>query len=228
MTEENVAVEINQEETTPVGITSEVAITELYKAFRHLNERYYEGKLPEPFIVILETARKNAYGWFTPDKIWKDANGEIEMHEIAMSAEYMNRGTYLDIIQTLHHEMVHLYCHVNDIKDTRKKGKYHNEKFKEACLEKGFKFDMEEPDDKLGWYKPLLTDEAIETIRSFGLNEDAFKIARAIRAKKPRKANKSKYECPNCEIKLRGKSGLAVSCTECEMEMIEFPVVPKQ
>jgi hypothetical protein len=202
-------------------VTADVTVAELYKAFHKLNETYYDNSLPLPFIVILETGKKNAYGWFTPSKVWKDTSGEVEMHEIALSAEHMTRGTYLDIIETLHHEMIHLYCHTNDIKDTKKKGKYHNEAFKRESEARHLKVNQE-ADPKFGYAFTELTDELITKVESFGLDPEAFKLARAIRQKKKRKPNRSKYVCTSCEYTLRGKPNLRVTCGECGEELLEL------
>lgn len=200
-------------------VTTDKTIAELYKAFNKLNEAYYNNELPYPYIVILETLKKNAYGWFTPNKIWKNNDETIEMHEIAMSAEFMSRGFY-EVIQTLHHEMIHLYCHIHKIKDVDN-GKYHNMRFKLECLDRGFCFDGK-PNDKLGWCSPKLTDKTKEVISGFGLDEKAFSLARSVAPKKKSKSSPvAKYKCYNCNIILRGKSGITVICGECEEELTE-------
>lgn len=202
-------------------INSESAISEMYKAFNKLNETFYNNELPEVMIVIFETARKNAYGWFTPSKVWTDKEKTTEMHEIAMSAEYMNRD-WITVMQTLHHEMIHLYCHINNIKDTSRNGRYHNKKFKEACEAHGLKFDIVEPDKKIGWSQTVLTEESKRIIaEDFGLNPESFKMARAIPQKSATPRNRSKYTCENCEYSLRGKGGLNITCSDCESELIE-------
>lgn len=202
-------------ENTMVKVNTETAIAELYKAYNKLNERFYNNELPEVMIVIFETAKANAYGWFTPSKVWTDKEGTTEMHEIAMSAEYMNRS-WIDVMQTLHHEMIHLYNHINGVKDTSRNNRYHNGKFKAACLAHGFEYQITEPDAKIGWSQAVLTKETQEIIANeFGLNPDAFKLARAIAQKAPTKRNRSKYQCIECDYSLRGKSGLSITCNEC-------------
>lgn len=202
-------------------INSKMAIEELHKAFDLLNKEFYEGKLPEPYIVIHQTANKNALGWFTPHKVWTDKEGEIEKHEIAISAEYLN-NCFFKVIETLHHEMIHLYCHTNGIKDTSRQGRYHNKKFKEECLKRGFYYKDETPDKTHGWTFASITDKTKEVIESWNLNTDAFKLARAM----PKKVNKPKkksptvsYECPECDAKVRGKRELNIMCGDCEKKM---------
>lgn len=207
--------------TTSTKVNTETAIRELYKAYNKLNERFYNNELPEVMIVIFETAKQNAYGWFTPSKVWKDVDGTTEMHEIAMSAEYMNRD-WIQVMQTLHHEMIHLYCHINNIKDTSRNGRYHNGKFKEQCEKHGFEYKITSPDKSIGWSRAELTEETQRIIaEEFELNPEAFKLARAIAPKRERRKNRSKYECLNCEYSLRGKSGLNINCGDCEEALHE-------
>lgn len=200
-------------------ITTDITISELYKAFSKLNEIFYDNSLPFPFIVIVETLKKNAYGWFTPNKVWTNENGTIQMHEIALSAEFMNRG-FLEVIQTLHHEMIHLYCHTKKIKDTKANGKYHTTSFKVECIRRGFYFEDSKPDDKLGWSFAKLTNETKEKIKSFNLNEEAFSIARAIRVSK-KNNSQIKYGCA-CGHSFRGKKGLNLMCCDCEENLVEI------
>lgn len=207
--------------TTMTKVNTETAIAELYKAFNKLNARFYNNELPEVMIVIFETAKKNAYGWFTPDKVWTDKESTTEMHEIAMSAEFMNRD-WIEVMQTLHHEMIHLYCHIKGIKDTSRNGRYHNKNFKAECEAHGFEFKIQEPDKRIGWSQAELTEESQKIIaEEFGINPDAFKLARAITTKEKKVRNRSKYECLCCEYSLRGKSGLNIVCGDCEEPLIE-------
>lgn len=199
-------------------ITTDMTITELYKAFDRFNELYFDNSLPKPYIVILETKRQKAYGWFTPSKIWMSKYDSIEpLHEIAMSAEYMSRGFY-NVVQTLLHELVHLYCHTVGKKDMEGK-KFHNRTFKLECMKRGFYFD-ESPHQVHGWYNAKLTDKAKEKIKNFGLNENAFSIARVVNKKKPKNYT-AKYKCFDCNVNLRGKKGLRIICCECGKMMCE-------
>lgn len=204
--------------TTKTGskITMEKCIAELHKAFDLLNKTYYNNELPTPMITVYPTAKQNAFGWFTPAKLWTDENKETQLHEIALSAEYMNRS-YIDVIGTLHHEMIHLYCHINGIKDTSRNGKYHNKNFKEESEKRGFVYDYDTPDKRHGWSFNKKSEELIETIKSFNLDEDAFKVARAIEKQNKRPQRRFSYEC-GCGTRIRGKAGLNITCNDCGMD----------
>lgn len=196
---------------------TEAAIKELYRAFHKLNKEFYKGKLPEPIILISPSIRTNYLGWFTPDKIWVDPTSKEERHEIGISAEYLNRP-YLEVIATLHHEMIHLYCKVNDIKDTSKKGRYHNAKFKAECEARGLKLDQDDPDPRRGWYVTKLTVGCKKTIEGFKLDEKAFKIARVVAKNEKEKKPSYKYCCEECEISFTLKKELNLTCTDCGNE----------
>ena len=200
-------------------MNSQKTITELHKAFNMLNQAFYDNALPTPYIVIYETAKKSAYGWFTPSKVWQDADGNDVMHEIALSAEYMNRD-YVDVIGTLHHEMIHLYCHTNGIKDTTASGRYHNKNFKNESEARGFYYPEDfTPDKVIGWSQSRLTDETKELIKSFQLDEAAFALARVIPQKKAasKSNSQSKYICPDCFESFRAKKNLNVMCGDCNV-----------
>lgn len=190
----------------------------LYTAFEMLNNHYFKGVLPEPMIVIVPLAKQNALGMFYFDKLWMNEDKTIQKYEIDIASEALNRP-YLEVIQTLLHEMIHLYCKVKDIKDTKKKGKYHKVEFKTQCEKFGMMFEMTEPHDKMGWFKPLLTDDAKTVIEGFKLDPESFKLARLIMEKKKKVRTVFKYECPGCELKLRLRKEANLKCLDCDMKM---------
>ncbi|WP_433939846.1 hypothetical protein [Paenibacillus lautus] len=63
--------------------------------------------------------------WLTNVPIWRKKEGDIKKYEINISAEYLNIG-YLETILIILHQMIHLYCMVNQIKDTSRNREYHN------------------------------------------------------------------------------------------------------
>lgn len=120
--------------------------------------------------------------------------------------------------------MIHLFCRVNGIKDTTKKGKYHNDKFKAECLKRGLEFKLEEADKKLGWYKPLLTEEAVKQVEGYGIDPEAFKLARKVPQKEKKKKPSYKYTCPVCEASFTIKKHLNLSCTDCDNQEMEVEI----
>jgi hypothetical protein len=192
-------------------------IEELHRAFDCLNKAFYNNELPPVIITIQSKGKRNALGWFTVGKVWDD--GTQEMHEINISAEYANRN-FMDIMKTLHHEMIHLYCAVNEIKDCSRSGTYHNTKFKIASEQHGFYYGEDAYDKKLGWTFSKLKPETIEIIKGFGLNEDVFILKRydftANGEGEKKKSNIIKWECGCGNIIRTSKDGLRVLCLDCE------------
>lgn len=65
------------------------ALTELYRIFNILNERFYENKLPEPVLTI-QKQRANNLGHFTLSQVWKNENTEDTKYEININPVKLN------------------------------------------------------------------------------------------------------------------------------------------
>lgn len=192
-----------------------MVIKELHKAFNCFNKEFYNNELPQVIITIQSKGKRNALGWFTCGKVWSD--GTQEKHEINISAEYTNRE-FIDIMQTLHHEMIHLYCTVNNIKDTSRGGTYHNANFKRVSEEHGFHYPQGTSDKKYGWSFSQLTEESIEKIKTFGINEELFSLKRydfSAEKKDKKKSNIIKWQCGCGQIVRSSKDGLNIICGDC-------------
>lgn len=192
-------------------------IAELHKAFNCLNKAFYGGTLPEVIITIQSKGKRNALGWFSTGKVWDD--GTQEKHEINISAEYANRD-FMEIMRTLHHEMIHLFCCVHDIKDTSRGGTYHNKNFKAVSENHGFYYSDDAFDTKTGWNFSKLTDESIEIIRNFDLNKEIFCLKRYDFSaqgtnEEKKKSNIIKWKCPCGNIVRSSKPNLKIICGDC-------------
>lgn len=206
----------NQTKKQPQNLT--VILQELHKAFNCLNNEFYRGELPEVIITIQSKGKTNALAWFTPSKVWED--GAEGKHEINITAESLKRD-YIDIMRSLHHEMIHLYCHVNEIKDVSRGNAYHNTKFKRASEEHGFEYKEDAYDKKVGWSFSSLTEETKERIFKFDVDQSVFKISRAdmnlLGEDKPKKkSNIIKWTCGCGQIVRTSKDGLRMLCLDCE------------
>ena len=206
-------------------------IAKLEELFRVLNERFYESELPTPVIVASTTGKKRAYGWCTAYRAWTDKRME-DIHtpsdqlteedkkviaqedgyyEINICAEYLDRD-FVDICETMMHEMVHLYCAIHDIHDTTQNGVYHNKNYKDAAE----KHCLNAARTKYGYCEASLTYEALEFIRS--LDQDRFVLHR--RDPKPTETKKAKqslrkYMCVGCGCIIRASHEVKVICSEC-------------
>lgn len=109
------------------------AVNVLNKAFDHFNEKYCEGILKRPLITILSRGRKACLGWHWKNK-W---DYQESLHtEIMIAAETLRRPIH-DILETLLHEMVHLWNSQHDVKDCNA-AQYHNKNFKKVAEDKFF------------------------------------------------------------------------------------------
>lgn len=199
-----------------------IALEELYRIFTILNKDKFDGKLPEPVITIQKT-RMNAYGWFTPDRTWRDKNNEesdeTSYNEINIDPRWFNVRTPADIAETLLHEMCHYYNRVNGVKDCN--GQVHNKKFKRVAedvglvVEKGKSvgFGYTSMSDGLKTYM----DEVVKP------NEKAFEYFRSAPIKAAAGGTKKKtlfkYTCPECGQEVKGKRDVTIKCGLCDVVM---------
>jgi len=109
------------------------AVHILNTAFDYFNEKYCENILKRPLITILSRGRKACLGWHWKNK-W-DYQGSLHT-EIMVAAETLRRPIQ-DILETLLHEMVHLWNSQHDIKDCNQ-AQYHNKHFKKVAEDKFF------------------------------------------------------------------------------------------
>ena len=148
---------------------SQKLYNELYRAFDHFNNAFADNKLPKVVITIQESGRRNAYGWFG-NGFWSDRLAGDSVPEINLSAEYLSRGPD-GLLETLLHEMAHLWnATVEQVRDCSG-GQYHNKRFKEAAERFGLAVER---DGKRGWAYTKLTEESRAAIKELNPVEDLF------------------------------------------------------
>lgn len=204
-------------------------LSELYRIYNALNEQYWENALPEVFITIVPGRKKakSVYGTFTPESWAKNEGTEVDEegnettktsdihHEIAMSAEYFTRPIS-NWCATLQHEMVHLYCQINNIEDTSNNGVYHNKKFKYHAEKHGL---IIEKADVIGWSVTTPSSEFIDFINSLDINEDTFAYFRQTKLADSKTTPKKRFVCPLCGLQAQAKKTSNLICGECEKTM---------
>lgn len=153
---------------------------ELHKAFDLFNERFFESKLPTPAITI-QTSRHNklSMGWCSVHPIWSDKKGETKRYEINISAEYIDQD-FFETMDTLMHEMVHLYNLVHNIQDCSRNETYHNKHFKNQAIKSGFEYENDKPDPKYGWSFARLSQKTKDIINQMDIDQSVFSIARRL------------------------------------------------
>ena len=141
------------------------AVLILNKAFDYFNDLYCEGTLRRPLITILSRGRKPCYGWHWKDK-WTYGNS---LHtEIMIAAETLRRSIF-DVLETLLHEMVHLYNSQQDVKDCNE-AQYHNKHFKK-CAESVFFLEVDKMPQR-GYALTKLSVKSRDDVQNFISSED--------------------------------------------------------
>lgn len=164
--------------TSPAS-RSQQLYNELYRSFDHFNNVFADNKLPKVVITIQESGRRNAYGWFG-NGFWTDRLAGESVPEINLSAEYLSRGED-GLLETLLHEMAHLWnATVANVRDCSG-SQYHNKRFKEAAERFGLKVER---DGKRGWAYTSLTDTSRDAIADLKPDTSLFKGLRRKTIKK--------------------------------------------
>lgn len=143
-----------------------LVLDELHRAFDYFNEEFADGELPKVIITIQESGRKNALGWYGKG-FWSDQACGGSACEINISAEHMNRSAD-SILETLLHEMAHLWNSVKRIRDVSS-GQYHNKKFKTAAEQFGL---IVEKGGTRGYAWTALGERAKDAIENFKPNNN--------------------------------------------------------
>lgn len=148
-------------------------LAELYKAFDLFNKDYFNNTLEIPAIIIESRGkRKYTLGWCSSSRTWRDESTGEYRFELNIVSEALHRGLE-KVMTTLLHEMVHLYCGQNDIKETSRNCIYHNTRFKEEAEKRGLTLEY---DKEIGWSYSELNEDAKEKLKSYDLSEEVFAL----------------------------------------------------
>ncbi len=188
-------------------------ITKLEGLFDLLNRVYFENALPKPVITVQSTPK--AYGHCTTKKVWK-AGEEEGQYEINIGAEFLNRPS-ANTAATMCHEMVHLYCLVNDIADTCQKGRYHNKTFKAEAEARDLEIGY---DRTVGFSHTSPTDSFKKTLEENGfVLEVPFARVPPKEKAKAEREKPHRYVCPICGQEVKTTADLNLICGVCEVPM---------
>lgn len=185
----------------------------LENLFDILNDIYFDGKLPKPIITIQSSP--HYYGHCSNDKRWKA--GCVGWYEINIGAETLNRS-WKNIAATMLHEMVHLYCRVNELKETCQNGRYHNKLFKLEAEKRDLQIDY---NSTIGYSPTEPTEALVDNLTKAGFSmKVVFARDTPVNVKEKKEREKSrKYSCPVCGQTVRSTQDLHISCSLCEVEM---------
>ena len=205
------------------------AVSQLEHIYNALNTDFFQDELPIPIITV--QSKPGTYGHCTTSKVWQRKDGGA--YELNIAAEVLNYPIE-ETLDTMLHEMVHLYCRENGIKEVSRGGKYHNKRFKAEAERRGLGCV---PCGQYGW-NTTPSDNLVEYALSKGWNE--IKIGRGslppiIRTgasgtaqtgaettgggKRP--SSTRKLQCPKCGCSVRATKTVRIMCMDCMEQMIE-------
>ena len=208
----------------------------LETAYNVLNERYFDNALPVAMITIQSS--RGAYGHCTTQKVWASAT-EL-YYELNLGAEYLDRPIE-NVLATLMHEMVHIYCMENGIKDTSNAGRYHNIRFKREAEKRDLIISKAQ---YIGWSVTEPSEAFIKNVHDFGLGVacENHRLGGEVTSisvggsnlggndtdncgadtnKKPKKSSTRKYVCPDCGNSVRATKDVNIICGDCDKVMIK-------
>lgn len=206
------------------------AVSQLEHIYNALNTDFFQNELPIPIITV--QSKPGTYGHCTTSKVWQRKDGGA--YELNIAAEVLNYPIE-ETLDTMLHEMVHLYCRENGIKEVSRGGKYHNKKFKAEAERRGL---VCVPCGQYGW-NTTPSDRLVEYALQKGWNE--IKIGRGslppiictgasgtaqIGAETTgggkRPSSTRKLQCPKCGCSVRATKTVRIMCMDCMEQMIEI------
>ena len=199
----------------------------LEKIFRKINADFFGNELEEPIITIQSTPC--SYGHVTAWKAWK--RKEQGCYELNISADYIRRDI-CEVVATMIHECVHIYCMQKGIKDTSRQGQYHNKQFKYEAEKRGLIISK---DEHYGWTITEPSEKLIQWCIDNDLNDIVIgrtpdlkpifgkigKLENDEEEKPKPKSHSIKYKCPKCGNSVRATKVVNIICADCNEKMIE-------
>ena len=187
------------------------------KLFVFCNEKFFQSELPSVVITIQEDKKNKSYGWFTCQEVWKEADAKTGLHEINLSAQFLNRS-FDEVSATLLHELCHFYAKIHKLKDCSRSGTYHNKLFRKIAENHGLSVESAKT---IGWSCTKLTDESKRVLSIFlekNLYPNFYRLSIG-KTKVVRQSSTRKYECPMCLSSCRATKELRLICADCNCLM---------
>lgn len=182
------------------------AVSQLEHIYNSLNEDFFNYELPTPIITV--QSKPGTFGHSSVAKVWK--RPEDNAYEINIAAEVLSYPIE-ETIDTMLHEMVHLYCREHGIKEVSRGGSYHNKRFKEiaeahglTCVQCGSHGWNTTPGDNLleyalqkGWSEIKIARSSLPPMIRIGADEVAIALGNAQPAPgEKRPSSTRKLACP--------------------------------
>jgi predicted SprT family Zn-dependent metalloprotease len=208
---------------------------ELQLAYDFFNRELFNGKLP-PCFVCFQRKGSRVRGYFVPDRLGT-ADGK-RTHEIALNPRHFKARTFMEVMSTLVHEMVHLWQHLFGRK--RSRTGYHNKEFGGEMLRLGLhpshtgepggrmtgqqmthyimpggRFEIAAI--KLQSMLPALTwfDVQAAELLPKGLTGTDL-----VSEPKRLSGRRTVYRCPACRLRAESRSHVEIICGKCDRHMV--------
>lgn len=205
------------------------AVSQLEHMYNALNADFWGGMLPTVIITI--QSKPGTYGHSSRAKVWQ--RQEDSFFEINIAAEVL-ACPIEETIDTLLHEMVHIYCRMNGIREVSNGNAYHNKKFKElaeahgeTCIYTGSRYGWNTiPGDNLveyalkrGWSEIQISRTTVQPIHigATGIRQTEGTAGQGVKAP----SSTRKLICPKCSQTVRATKKVNILCGDCMLKMIE-------
>lgn len=206
------------------------AVGQLEKIYNTLNVDFFGGELPVPIITVQSKPR--SYGHCSTAKVWQRKDGRT--YELNIAAEVLNYHIE-ETLDTMLHEMVHLYCREHGIQEVSRGGKYHNGKFREEAEKRGLECYKAgqygwntRPGDKLieyalekGWSEILIGRNTLTSGISTGAAGGPAHTGAGTAQGGKRPSSTRKLACPLCGQSVRATRAVNILCGDCMVKMEE-------
>jgi len=206
------------------------AVGQLEKMYTNLNLDFFGGVLPVPIITV--QSRPGTMGHCTVAKVWQRPNDST--YELNVAAEVLNFPIE-ETLDTLLHEMVHMWCREQGIKEVSRNGRYHNGKFKDeaearglTCVYTGERFGWNTtPSDRLveyalskDWNEIRINRGSVPPMIHTGATGTAAQPGEQQPTQGGKRPSSTrKLQCPKCGCSVRATKTVRIMCMDCMEQM---------
>lgn len=202
----------------------------------YFKKELFNDELP-PFLITLEKIR-GAFGYATTKAIYKD--NVLTYYQVAVNFLLAKKnGSLEELADTLIHELIHLYCRKNNIKETSNAGRYHNKAFKKLAESKGLKttqhknFGFNTCGLQDGLKNKLINEFSSKydndyLLSLFDIKEQSAQegqegqegqAQQQAQQQGSKNRNLQVYVCICCGMKVRAKNNARLLCLDCDQEL---------
>lgn len=194
---------------------------ELERLYVNLNEIVFDSRLPRVAFTI-SAAKTIKTGWYVRSN---DKTYQIIVNYGNLLLDV--NAIYLSML----HQMVHIYCSVNNIKDTCRYGQYHNTRYKKMAQNHGLILEFK---PNLGYYtieiepelKSVIHEKIVfsqETMRS------AIERDEQLLPKNKRYGGAPiSWICPGCKRTVKARPNTKIICGYCFVDFIPKGIQKKR